>query len=83
MRLQELIQENRLEQAYYNTEFDRANGPQQPSLPKIQANYYVSINGKHWKDFETEEAAMKSATTVHNKKPRLRVDVMPIKRKRP
>ena len=75
--------DGRVSDAQYNKEFDKANGQWEPSLPKIKPTHSVFINSKHWKDFETEEAAMKSATTVHNKKPRLRVDVMPIKRKGP
>jgi hypothetical protein len=80
MKLQELIRENRLEQARYNAEFDKANGQWEPSRPKMIPTYSVFINGKHWRDFESEDAAMKSANTVYNKKPRCRVDVMPYKR---
>jgi len=80
MKLQELIRENRLEQTRYNAEFDKANGQWEPSRPKMIPTYSVFINGKHWKDFESEEAALKSATSLHNKNPRLRVDIIPYKR---
>jgi hypothetical protein len=79
MRLQELF-ENRLEQARYNAEFDKANSLWEPSAPKMTPTHSVFINGKHWRDFESEGAAMQAGTTVHNKKPRCRVDVMPYKK---
>lgn len=79
MRLQELF-ENKLEQARYNTEFDKANGPWEPSVPKIKPEYSVFINGKHWKDFGSEETAVQAATTIHNKNPHGRVDVIPYKK---
>jgi hypothetical protein len=49
-----------------------------PSTPVISDNNYsVNINGKQWKDFPTEAAAMKAASTVYNKNPKLRVSVVP------
>lgn len=79
MRLQELF-EGKVKDLAYNQEYDRQHDttytpPARRSVPQ----YYVAINGKKWKDFETEKAARAAANTVYNRNPRLRVDVIPIK----
>lgn len=74
MKLQELI-EGRVSDMAYNAEYDREHNINQPPL----MNYFVAINGRKWKEFKTEPDAMKAATAYHNKHPRVRVDVLPLK----
>lgn len=59
-------------------EWERQNssGPT-PSLPTEQMNYNIVVNDKVWKDFPTEQKAMLSATSLHNKNPKLRISVVP------
>lgn len=79
MKLHELF-EGRVKDLAYNREYDRQHGQQTlPTIKRIVPQYYVSINGKRWKDFDSEKSAMTAATTLHNRNPRLRVDVLPIK----
>ena len=77
MNIQE-ITEGRMKDLAYNQEWDRQHsaGPA-PTIPQKQMNYSITINGKVWKDFSTEQEAMRAANGVYNKNPRLRVSVMP------
>jgi hypothetical protein len=68
------ITEGRVKNAYIDGTY---NQPFSPTLPKTEENYFVSINGKQWKGFPTEQAAMKSANSIYNKNPKLRVSVTP------
>ena len=77
MNIQE-ITEGRVKNMAIDAEYDRQNSPgPAPTPPKKQMNYSVSINGKPWKDFSTEKEAMRVANSLYNKKPRLRVSVVP------
>lgn len=68
------ISEGRVKDAYMNGTY---NQPYAPTLPKPEENYFVSINGKQWKSFPTEQTAMKAADAIYNKNPKLRVSVTP------
>jgi hypothetical protein len=75
MRLQELF-ENRLEQAKYNADFDKANGPWEPTRPKRTPTHYILINGTKWKtEFYSYESALTAANTIHSKRPWVRIDI--------
>lgn len=81
MKLQELF-EGKFKDLAYNLEYDKKYKPA-PSAPiikpKLPAQYYISINGKKWKEFDSEKYAMQIANTLYNKNPKLRIDVLPIK----
>ena len=80
MNIQE-ITEGKVKDLAINREFDRQNSPgptPTPQMPlKKQSTHGVSINGKLWKDFSSEQEAMRAANSIYNKNPRLRIQVMP------
>jgi hypothetical protein len=77
MNIQE-ITEGRVKDLAYSKEWDRQNSPgAAPTVPKPQMTASITINGKHWKDFPTEQEAMRIANSVYHKNPRLRVSVVP------
>ena len=82
MKLYELI-EGRVSDLAYNMAYDAQHTPYTPppSTPKKKPfNYCLSINGKQWGEFENEAAALRSATSMHNRKPYLKIQVMPVKK---
>ena len=77
MNIQE-IKEGRVKDLAINKEYDRQNSPgPAPTIPKKQMNYSVTINSKLWKDFASEQEAMRAANSIYNKNPRLHVSVVP------
>ena len=77
MNIQE-IKEGRVKDLAYNQEWDRQHSPgPAPTIPKKQMNYGVTINSKPWKDFATEQEAMRAANSIYNKNPRLSILVIP------
>ena len=77
MKIQE-ITEGRVKNMAIDKEFDRQNSPGPAPTPSVQPmNYSVTINGKVWKDFPTEQVALKAANAIYDKNRRLRVSVVP------
>ena len=77
MNLKE-ITESRMKDLAYNQEWDRQHSPGPGPTPPVQKmNYSVTINGKIWKAFPTEQSALKAANAVYDKNRRLRVSVVP------
>lgn len=80
MNIQE-IKEGRVKDLAINREFDRQNSPGPAPTPQVaprkQSTHSVTINGKPWKDFSSEQEAMRAANSIYNKNPRLRVLVVP------
>ncbi len=88
MKLIELI-EGRVKDLAIDMEYDRKNSPAPQYVrpqPKKMLNYYITINGKPWKEdgeikpFETEQSALNAANSLHAKKPRLSISVFPYKK---
>ena len=75
--------EGKVKHLAIDREFDRQNSsgpaPTVPAenKPKTQLDYYLTINGKPWSDFNTENEALRAANSIYNKNPRLRVNVLP------
>ena len=77
MNIQE-IKEGRVKDLAYNQEWDRQNSPgPAPTISKKQSTHSVTINGRPWKEFPSEQEAMRAANSIYNKNPRLRVSVVP------
>lgn len=75
MRLQELF-EGKLKNLAIDREFD---GPLfRSTLPAITYNYRLSINGKLWGQFKTEQQAIAAGNKIRLTKPYLRIDVVSI-----
>ncbi len=86
MRIHE-ITEGKVKDRLYNLEYDRQHGKQPaPTLPAPELNYYITINGNPWKrdgkfvQFSDEKSALRAATSLHNKRPTIKVSVMPFKK---
>lgn len=79
MKLLELF-EGKVKDLAINRDYDRQYGRQPAPTVKLPvAQYYVSINGKKWKEFSSEKLAMAAANAIYNKNPKLKVDVLPLK----
>lgn len=81
MRLQELF-EGRVNQLYLDKgRFDDL--PTKQPIKAIPANFFISINGRPWKrdgkivTFPTHAAALRSATSIYNRNPKIKLEVLP------
>ena len=62
-----------------DAEFDRQNSPgPAPTIQKPKMNYAVVVKGKVWKEFPTEQLALRAATSMQANRPHLRPQVMPL-----
>ena len=71
--------EGKMKDLAYNTEWDRQNSPGKgPTIKPPKMEYKVVINGKAWKEFSAEKAAMAAANSLYYKNKKLRINVVPI-----
>jgi len=86
MRLQE-ISEGRVKDLAIAREYEKTYGDQpEPSAYEEPFNYYITINGQPWKSggkikpFANEKRALAAANGLYAKNPRLKIDVLPVKK---